>query len=256
MSLFDIGFVVFPGACRNIGTRLIAVPRMIRHPGSTRINTWIVRAGVLAAFASLAWITAAAPAEAQSATVPRYDADGRLLAPVGFESWVFVGSNLGLAYRQGAPVAAPVGSPAAAESTPARQGAPASQGPGAPQFHNIFINPEAYAHFLATREFPVPTILVIEKFAAADKEPRGIVANGVFNGQWQGLEVAVKNPARPDGQTTPWAYYDFTDRTDPTKPVASASARPDAVCENCHREHASLDHVWVQFYPILRNLIK
>jgi hypothetical protein len=203
-------------------------------------NITLVRAGVRAAFASLALIASVTLIEAQSSTAPRYDANGNLLAPVGFESWVFVGSNLGLAYKQGLPVMTPL---EASRADP-------------PQFHNVFINPEAYAHFLATREFPVPTILVIEKFAAADKEPKGIVSNGVFNGQWQGLEVAVKNPARPDGKKTPWAYYDFTDRTDPTKPVASAPAQPDAMCENCHRDHASLDHVWVQFYPILRNLIK
>ena len=31
-------------------------------------------------------------------------------------------------------------------------------------FHNVYINPEAYAHFAATKEFPDPTILVMEVF--------------------------------------------------------------------------------------------
>jgi cytochrome P460 len=198
------------------------------------------RAGLFVGLASVTWIVFTAQVEGQSSTAPQYDSNGNLRAPVGFEAWVFVGSNLGLAYKPGLPVMT------ALEASRNNQ----------PQFHNVFINPEAYAHFLATREFPAPTILVIEKFSSADKEPKGVVSNGVFNGDWMGLEVAVKNPARPDGGTTPWAYYDFTNPTDPSKPVATAPAQPDQMCENCHREHASLDHVWVQFYPILRNLIK
>ena len=176
----------------------------------------------------------------QATIVPKYTPDGQLLAPVGYETWVFVGSNLGLAYQQ---------------ASPARAGLE-SIGPRAPQFHNVYINPEAYAHFRATGEFPDPTILVMDRFAAADKEPRGIVSNGVFNGDRRGFEVAVKNLSRPDGRTTAWAYYDFTDASDPTKTRAAAPAFPDEACESCHRQHASKDNVWVQFYPVLRSALK
>jgi Cytochrome P460 len=177
-------------------------------------------------------------AAAQTTIVPKYTPDGQLLAPVGYETWVFVGSNLGLAYQQ----AARTGREPAA--------------PRPPQFHNVYINPEAYAHFRQTGEFPDPTILVMDRFAAADKEPRDIVTNGVFNGDRLGFEVAVKNLSRPDGRTTPWAYYDFTDRSDPTKSRASAPAFADEACESCHRQHASKDNVWVQFYPVLRSAAK
>jgi hypothetical protein len=197
-----------------------------------RNTTWR-RNGAFAVLAGLAWIASAAQVEGQSSTAPRYNAAGDLLAPVGIETWVLLGSNLGLGYKTSGPVAA-----------------------DKQQFHNVYINPEAYAHFVATREFPVPTVLVIEKFTAEAKEPRDFLASGVFDGTWQGLEVAVKNPARPDGKKTPWAYYDFTDRKDPTKPVASAPAQDDATCENCHRDHAMLDHVWAQFYPTLQKLLK
>ncbi len=71
------------------------------------------------------------------------------------------------------------------------------------RFHNAYITPEAYAHFLATREFPDPTILVMEIFAAADKEPKGVLAKGVFNGERVGIEVAMRNSRRPDGSKTP-----------------------------------------------------
>ena len=198
------------------------------------------RAGVLAIAALSAWITSTSLAAGQADIPPKYTADGQLLRPVGYESWVFVGSNLGLAYRQ---------------NLPARIGAE-SRRADPPQFHNVYISPPAYAQFLATGEFPDGTILVMDRFAAADKEPRGIVSDGVFNGDRKGLEVAVKNLSRPDGKTTPWAYYDFTDASDPTNTRTSAPAFPAERCESCHRQHASKDNVWVQFYPVLRRIAK
>ena len=184
--------------------------------------------------AALSFGARAEPATSPGATAPRYDANNELLLPNGFESWVFVGSNLGLAY-----------------TTDPRRGAGE-----APRFHNVYINPEAYAHFLRTGEFPEPTILVMEQFVSADKEPRGVLSAGSYNGQMVGVEVAVKNSARPDKVKTPWAYYDFTDRLDPKKALGRAPAFPDEACETCHRQHASRDNVWVQFYPRLREAIK
>jgi hypothetical protein len=96
----------------------------------------------------------------------------------------------------------------------------------------------------------------MEVFSAADKEPKGVLATGVFNGDRAGLEVAVKNTRRPDGRSTPWAYYDLTDASDPSRIKPSAAAFPDQVCESCHRAHASKDNVWVQFYPTLRKVAK
>jgi Cytochrome P460 len=174
-----------------------------------------------------------------SPTTPQYGPNGELLAPAGFESWVFVGSNLGMAYKQ------ELATITQAEAARADQ----------PRFHNVYLNPEAYAHFRATRQFPEPTILVMESFAAADKEPQGILSTGQYNGDRVGLEVAVKNSKRPDGSTTPWAYYVMTDPNDPSKVRPSAPAFPDQACYNCHRQHASMDNVWVQFYPTLRKLL-
>jgi hypothetical protein len=184
--------------------------------------------------------SAAEPPPTYGATTPRYDANNELLLPKGFETWVFVGSNLGLAYRKDL-----------SEMTAAEGKRMEAQ-----RFHNIYINPEAYAHFLRTGEFPEPTVLVMEQFAAADKEPKGVLTAGSYNGQRLGLEVAVKNSARPDKVKTPWAYYDFTDQSDPKKAVGHAPAFPDDACESCHRKHASRDNVWVQFYPHLREAIK
>jgi hypothetical protein len=197
------------------------------------------RQRIVAGAAALCFTLAASPIQAQVglAGEPRYTPGGDLLLPDGFETWVFVGSNLGLSYT---PDAA-----AAASAPPPR--------PGRQQFHNVSINRAAYDYFLANGRFPDLTVLVMQVFEAADKEPKGVLASGAFNGRRVGLEVAVKNASRPGASTMPWAYYNFTDPSDRSKLLASATAFPDEACANCHQRHASLDNVWVQFYPVLRD---
>lgn len=211
---------------------ILLVNALMRHRRSIHIRSALVFA--------IAWLASLSSAMSQSVITPEYGPDGRLKVPVGFETWVFVGSNLGLAYKSELPAMT------AAEATRA----------AAQVFHNVYINPEAYEHFRRTRTFPEKTILVMEVLGAASKESDSILSSGVFNGERLGLEVAVKNTARPDGQTTPWAYYDFTDRQQPSGIREFAPAFPDQACENCHRQHASMDNVWVQFYPSLRKLLK
>jgi hypothetical protein len=197
------------------------------------------RYGLVAGVAALCLALAALgpSARSQSSDEPQYAPSGDLILPKGFETWVFVGSNLGLSYTPDA---------AAAASAPP---------PRAPrqQFHNVSISKAAYEYFLANGRFPERTVLVMQVFEAADKEPRNVLASGFFNGRRVGLEVAVKNASRPHGKTMPWAYYNFTDQSDRSKVLASAAAFPDAACANCHQRHASIDNVWVQFYPALRD---
>jgi hypothetical protein len=197
------------------------------------------RGGLITGAAAFCLTIAALPpqAQVQFADEPRYTPSGELVLPNGFETWVFVGSNLGLSYTPDAAAAAAAPPPRA----------------GRQQFHNVSINKAAYDYFLANDRFPDRTVLVMQVFEAADKEPKGVLANGVFNGRRVGLEVAVKNASRPDGKTTPWAYYNFTDPSDRSKVLASAAAFPDQACANCHQQHASIDNVWVQFYPALRD---
>lgn len=168
---------------------------------------------------------------------PRYTADGSLLLPEGFRTWIFVGSNLGLSYNRNL------------TAMTAKEAARVNP----PQFHNVYINRTAYSYFLENNRFPEKTILVMELFEATEKEPIGILATGVFDGKRTGIEVAVKNSTRPDRKPTAWAYYDFTDPSDRTKALPVAGAFSDDACEVCHRLHASIDNVWVQFYPALRD---
>lgn len=172
----------------------------------------------------------------QAETAPRYTSTGQLLAPVGYESWIFVGSNLGLGYRADVP------------DVTAAEGSRNDH----KVFHNVYINPAAYETFKKSQQFPDPTMLVMEVFAAAERGPQDVVSAGQFNGDRIGIEVAVKNSRRPDGSTTPWAYYDFTGTSNGSESESSATAFPDGACESCHRRHAGPDNVWVRFYPVLR----
>jgi hypothetical protein len=203
----------------------------------TRDKTAWRRGSVFALIAISAWIASASQVRAQSDT-PKYTPTGELLTPVGFETWVFVGSNLGMAYKEESP------------AMTAREASRAEK----QVFHNVYLAPQAYPQFVATKKFPDLTVLVMEVFTAADKDPKGdVLAKGVYNGERVGLEVAVKNLHRPDGEQTPWAYYDFTPEG---TVLPSAPAKKDPQCQNCHALHASVDNVWVQFYPILRKLLQ
>ena len=84
------------------------------------------------------------------------------------------------------------------------------------------------------------------------------MTRGQFAGNRVALEVAVKNIERPDGSKTPWAYYDFTGKAGPSGRAVldRAKAKPDTSCYDCHKKHADVDNVWVQFYPTLRDLTK
>ena len=197
------------------------------------------RCGLVVGATALCFALAASGPSAwsQSSEEPQYAPGGDLLLPNGFDTWVFVGSNLGLSYTPDAAAAAAAPSPRAPRQ----------------QFHNVSVNKAAYDYFSANGRFPDRTILVMQVFEAADKEPRSVLASGVFNGRRVGLEVAVKNTSRPDGKTTSWAYYNFTDPSDRSEVLASATAFPDELCANCHQRHASIDNVWVQFYPALRD---
>jgi len=176
------------------------------------------------------------PPLAKGGSGPEYNEKGELKRPVGYETWVFVGSNLGIEYGDGA-----------AKDKPAEKKTSEKKRPdkGA-NFHNVYINPEAYARYIETGTFPEKTVFVLDIFKAEEREPRKVVAEGLFPGAHSGTAVAVKNSARPDGSKTDWAYYDFG------LEAKTAKAFADKACYDCHLEHADDDNVWVQFYPTLR----
>ena len=153
---------------------------------------------------------------------PAYTAEGDLIRPEGYRTWVFVGASLGLSYN---------------ESAGEREG------PGA--FTNVYIQPEAYRYFMETGEFPEKTMLPMDVFRPGSRE--SINQAGYFEKDFAGMEVAVKDRKR---YAAGWAYLSFRDRAGGLKPAAAAF--PKASCYDCHAEHAATDNVFTQFYPILQ----
>jgi Cytochrome P460 len=201
-------------------------------------------------------ITFAQQAFAQSPNLPKYDGN-KLIFPDGFRTgWLFVGSNIGLQYKGEGATVLKDGHPLTAP----RQ--PQVKAPGPPvEFHNVYITPDGYAGFRTSKTvFPDGTVLVIDRYLAQKKEPHDILSAGSFDGDQYGALVAVKDSRRPEGSgpnKTDWSYYVFSAdeiaKPGAEEPVSDVSL---SVCAACHKRNGLVDNVWVQFYPILRDLPK
>jgi hypothetical protein len=157
-------------------------------------------------------------------TAPRYDASGALIRPQHFETWVFVGSSTGLTYEPGI----------------------RSQGAG--EFHDVYLRPESYREYARTGKFPEKTVLVLALYPPEEKV--WPAKAGYFEGDLEGMAAAVKDHERfPEG----WAYFNFGEAGHLKE---KATANPKEMCFSCHQQHAGTDNVFVQFYPILRPIMK
>ena len=157
-------------------------------------------------------------------TLPRYAEDNQLLRPEGYRNWTFVAANYGMGYTEGNP------------NAPAKN----------PTFHNIFIQPQAFAHYKKNGSFPDKTMLVMEVYKPGTNA--SINKRGAFQDQFLGVEVALKDSDRFPEK---WAYFNFIGKEG--KPLTQAKAFPKQACWNCHNEHGASDNVFVQFYPPLRD---
>jgi hypothetical protein len=111
-------------------------------------------------------------------------------------------------------------------------------------FHQVYLAPAGYEAVRRGGGFPAGTMLAL--VAAPPASRVAPARQGVYAEAPLGVEMAVKDPARfPEG----WAYFDFG----PGGPGATARPQPRSRCERCHAEHGARDHVFVQFYPLLRD---
>jgi len=89
--------------------------------------------------------------------------------------------------------------------------------------------------------------MVLELASAETKAEPGL--QGSFQKDYVALEASVKDSNRfKEG----WAYFSF-DEAD-GKPKAKAQPFPSRSCWSCHHEKGATDHVFTQFYPVLRSL--
>jgi hypothetical protein len=150
---------------------------------------------------------------------PVYTADGRLVLPDDYRTWVYLSSGFDMSYSAQAPA-------------------------GHHVFDNVFVEPAAYQAFLNTGTWPDKTMLVLEARAAQDKG--SINKGGHYQGtEVLGREVHVKDGARFADQ---WAFFGF-EAKQPAKMIPRSAS-----CYSCHADHAAVDTTFVQFYPTLLSI--
>ena len=187
----------------------------------------------VAGLAILAIVSVSLLAQIQQPRVHAAIFEGRdtLLRPTNYREWVFVGSSTGLSYAQ--------------NSAPGRNG-----GNGMamdPMFHNVYIDPVAYREYSRTGEFPEGTVMILEMASAEVKQEPGL--QGSYEKDFIALEASVKDSSRFEGG---WGYFGFTGADGKLKDRAQAF--PEASCRSCHEQKAATDHVFTQFYPVLRSV--
>ncbi len=127
-----------------------------------------------------------------------------------------------------------------------------------PEFHNVYIEPTAFESYQMTGQFPEGTQLakelvsVISDAAHEDGSTVQVSGRGYFQGEFQGLELAVKESSRFPDEPGGWAYFSFGHQSEPY--AESATAFPAAGCNACHQVNAAQDWVFTQFYPLLREI--
>jgi hypothetical protein len=151
---------------------------------------------------------------------PLYDGT-RLVRPVDYHEWPFLGSGLGLTYNEG------------------------NAANAAPPFTNVFVNPSSYRSFMETGTWPNQTVFVLESRRSETNAAPNV--GGRFQGEMLGLEAEVKDTRFPDG----WAFFNFGRA--PALDSAAAALTGDAVrpCVECHTQHTAVERTFVQFYPTL-----
>ena len=162
------------------------------------------------------------PLLAPGDTIPRYSGDS-LIRPDGFERWVLAGASMGLGYAQ----------PSGADAAGATAG----------MFHNVYIEPTAYAHYVRTGRFREGTMMAMTLYEPGQKVHPS--KQGFFEGKFLAVEFSLKDSRRYPGS---WAYFNFGKGAKGSRAVAN----PRQGCQSCHAQNAADDNVFVQFYPTLR----
>ena len=184
----------------------------------------IASAAVLFSIAALFhWLNLAAAGPGEPKARVEFTADGKLKQPEGYREWIYIGTPL---------------TPNELNNGEARFN----------EFHNVYIDPESFAHFQKTGQFRDGTIIIKELVRVGSKEaPSG---RGYFMGDFAGLESSIKDVKRFKDEPGNWAYFSFGERKYPLKKEAGKEST--ASCNSCHQSSADTDEVFSQYYPVLR----
>ena len=161
---------------------------------------------------------------------PKWTADGKLKIPEGYHEWVFLGSPL----------------------TPnALNGGEA----GFPEYHNVYVQPQAFHAYKKTGKWPEGTIMFkelqrVRSSMTADGSSVEVSGRGYFPGALNGVDISVKDRTR-FSDTNDWGFFTFGHTAPPYS--ETAAEMPVEACASCHIENAT-NMVFKKFYdPILES---
>ena len=124
---------------------------------------------------------AAAPPGGTTAAV-EFTPDGKMKRPEGYREWIYIGTPLTPNDMNGGD--APF-----------------------PEFHAVYIDRESFAHFKKTGEFRDGTVLAKDLVSFGSKEPPS--GKGYFEGDFNGMDVSIKDSERFKDEPGNWAYFTF-----------------------------------------------
>lgn len=159
---------------------------------------------------------------------PKWTKNGELVLPVGYHHWVFIGSPL----------------------TP--HGLNGGNAPF-PEYHNVYVHPEALKAYRSTGDWPEGTIMLKElQLTRGGIHPDGsaieVSGRGFFPGARNGIDISVKDSKRFK-DSNGWGFFNFGHHAPPYE--KTAQARPTEACAGCHIANADR-MVFSKFYkPIL-----
>lgn len=182
----------------------------------------------LVAIGAVAGITEELRADSSSVWGPIWNANGELQLPEGYHEWIFLGSPL-------TPHALNGGSAAF------------------PEYHNVYVQPEAFTAFRKSGTWPEGTIMLKElQLTTPARFPDGssveVSGRGFFPGARNGIDISVKDSTR-FSDTGGWGFFNFGHHAPPY--AETAAVAPAEACASCHQANAT-DMVFSKFYaPIL-----
>ncbi len=159
---------------------------------------------------------------------PQLDGGGSTHLPRNYHEWIYLGSPL----------------------TPH-----ALNGGNAPfpEYHNIYVQPEAYKAYRETGEWPEGTIMFKElqltrPATNSDGSSVEVSGRGYFPGVLNGVDISIKDNKRFQ-DTNGWGFFNFGHHAPPY--AQTATAMPKDACAGCHIANAD-KMVFSKFYaPIL-----
>jgi hypothetical protein len=181
------------------------------------------------AAAGLLWAGMAAAEGSASIGSAIYNPQDELLLPEGFREWVFIGAPL---------------TPHGLNNGKA----------GFPEYHHVYVNPDAFAVYQKTGEFPEGTVIakelvLLQKGDYKDGSKNAPSGRGFFAGEFQGMDVMVKDTARFKA-TNGWGFFNFGHNAPPY--LKASRAESAEACASCHTANAGEGMVFKSYYPVLR----